>query len=184
MHKLLKSSKFRLWLAIVGTATILLVAAYTMVQQETRLQADDSPLAIAQIAKHQLESGQDPSKVVPIVKTDLATDNTVFVTVTSADKKILASSAVLDSGTTLPPPGAFDYTAAHGSDHFTWQPRAGVRLATRMLKYNNGFVIAGQSLGQFEQRINEYTLMLVIAWLAILAWTSAVILVPTKKLGS
>ncbi len=184
MNKLLKSSKFRLWLAIVGTATILLITAYTMVQQETRLQADDAPLAIAQIAKHQLESGADPSKVIPIVKTDLASDNTVFVTVASNSEKLLASSAVLDGGATLPPTGTFDYTRSHGSDHFTWQPRAGVRLATSMLKYDNGFVVTGQSLGQFERRVNEYTIMMVVAWLAVLAWTSAVILVPTKRLGS
>lgn len=184
MVKLLQNSKFRIWLAIIGSATLVLGAAYTMVQQSTRLSADDLPLATAQTIKHQLESGAAPSDVVPSVTTDLRADNTVFAIVTNSDDHVLASSASLDGQQQLPPSGTFDYTQSHGTDHFTWQPASGVRLATRMLTYgkDGGFIITGQSLKQYEDRIGTYGWLLLAGWLGVIAWTSAVILVPVRKI--
>ena len=48
-----------------------------------------------------------------------------------------------------------------------------VRLATRMVTYgqppNSGFIITGQSLKPFEDRISSYTWIALAAWLACLA---------------
>ncbi len=175
MRELILKSETRLWLAIVGVATLVLGGAYTMAQQATRLAADDLPLSTAQTVKQELENGAVPADVVPAVKADLKSDTFVFVTVTDASRHILASSARLDGQPSLPPQGAFDYTARHGSDHFTWQPKTGVRIATYMMSYgtapNNGFVITGRSLSQAENRTNEYGLLALAAWIAALAWS-------------
>jgi hypothetical protein len=181
-------SPIRIWLAIVGTATLLLGASYTMVQQSTRQAADDLPLSTAQSTKRQLEKGAQPQDAVPPIKTDLQTDTTPFVTITDNSRRILASSAILNGKNPLPPAGVFDYTAMHGNDHFTWQPAAGVRLATRVITYSaasgsDGFIITGQSLKQAEKRIDTYTLFAAITWLAIVMWTLIVLLAPFKPLG-
>nr|AIA19206.1 Unknown Function [uncultured bacterium]AIA19305.1 Unknown Function [uncultured bacterium] len=101
------------------------------------------------------------------------------------DHHVIASSAALDGQTPLPPSGTFDYTAAHGSDRFTWEPKDGVRLATRVVAYgqkpNSGFVIAGQSLKPYEDRIDVYTELALAAWLASLAWTVLMLLLPTVR---
>lgn len=182
MNEALAKSKIRIWLAIVGTSTLLIGTAYAMAQQSTRLAANDLPLATAQTAKHQLTNGSDAADIVPAIKTDLKEDSSVFVIITDSSKHILASSAALNGQTPLPPQGVFDYTAEHGTDHFTWQPTSGVRLASYVIKYgsgdNSGFIITGQSLKQAEERVNTYGYLAIAAWVAVLAWTSFTLLFP------
>jgi len=172
----------RAWLAIVGVATLILGASYAMVQQSTRLSADDLPLTTAQVAKQELQNGSDAKDVVPTLKTNLRFDTSVFMVITDSSQHILASSAVLDGRTPLPPNGAFSFTNVHGTDHFTWQPTDGVRLATKVTKYgkspNDGYIITGQSLKPFEDRISTYTWIAVAAWLAAIAWAYLLLLLP------
>ena len=169
-----KENRVRIWLAIVGTASILLVAAYAMVQQSTRLSANDLPLATAQTIKHELEDGQNPSDVVPQVKTDSLSDDTVFAIITDKSHQILASS-LSDPQSVRPPQGVFDYAAAHGRDNVTWQTGAGARLATIVIPYKSGFVVTGQSLSQAEKRVTTYTLLMLVAWLVIIGWSFIVL---------
>lgn len=170
------------WLAIAGVATLVLGAAYIMAQQSTRLSADDLPLTTAQVAKQELQGGSQAKDVVPTLKTDLRTNTSVFMIITDSSQHILASSAVLDGKTPLPPKGVFDYTSAHGTDHFTWEPVGNVRMATRVTAYgqppNNGFIITGQSLQPFEDRIETYGWIALAAWLAAVAWSYLMILLP------
>ena len=185
MQELITNHRLRLWLATVGTATLIIGASYTMVQQATRQGADDLPLSTAQNVHQELQNGMVATDVVPTLKVDLRHNSSVFVTVTDADKHILASSATLDGQPSLPPAGTFSYTAVHGTDHFTWQPTNGIRLATRMMSYgtapNNGYIITGQSLAQAENHIGTYGLLALLAWLAMLAWTTLLILLPRGR---
>lgn len=187
MNKLLANTQVRLWLALVGVATLVLGASYAMVQQSTRLSADDLPLTTAQVAKQELQAGSKESDVVPTLKTDLKSDTSVFMIVTDSTKHVLASSAVLNGQTPLPPSGVFAFTAQHGSDHFSWQPQADVRMATRVLTYgkapDNGFIITGQSLKPYEDRIMTYTQLGLAAWLAVLAWSYLLLLLPRTRLN-
>ncbi len=185
LMKLLGRERTRWWLAIVGASTILLIAAYTLVQQSTRLAANDLPISTAQTAKHELDSGTQPSDAVPTLKTDLKSDSTVFIIITDNSEHILASSATLDGQPSLPPAGTFVTAKKNGSDKFTWQPKDDTRLATYILPYgnapNDGFIITGQSLKLVEERIGTYGLLALAAWLAIIAWTTLVILLPKAK---
>jgi len=187
MKELLKNHRVRLWLAIVGVATLVIGASYTMVQQSTRLGADDQPLALVQTAKQQLDSGVRAADVVPTLQIDPRTNTSSFVIITDSAKHVLASSAILDGQPPLPPAGTFDYTSAHGSDRFTWEPASGVRLATRMLSYgtspNNGYIITGQSLAPAEDHINTYGLLALVSWLAVMAWVTLLILLPGTRIS-
>ena len=186
MHKLLANRVFRNFLAIVGTATLVIGACYTMVQQSTRLAADDLPLSTAQTIKIQLENGATPNDAVPTQSINLRGNNNVFVIVTDASRHVLASSATLDSQTPLPPNGVFSYTATNGTDHFTWEPATNVRLATRVMTYSrgsdSGYIITGQSLSQAEDRIDTYGLLALAAWLAVICWTFLTLLLPERRL--
>ncbi|MBX4197328.1 hypothetical protein KW801_02090 [Candidatus Saccharibacteria bacterium] len=186
MNKLLANANVRVWLAVVGVATLVLGASYAMVQQSTRLSADDLPLTTAQVAKQELLGGSNATDVVPTLKTDLKSDTSVFMIVTDNSKHVIASSAMLNSQTPLPPNGVFEFTTQHGSDHFTWEPQDGVRVATRVITYgkspDDGFIITGQSLKPFEDRISTYTALALAAWLAVLAWSYLLLLLPKTKL--
>lgn len=172
----------RIWLAVAGAATLIIGVAYVMVQQATRLSADDAPLALAQTIKNNLENGSSPNDVIPAQTINLRNNNNLFAVVTDSSQHVLASSASLDGQNPLPPKGVFAYTKVHGNDQFSWQPAAKVRLATYVLSYgkepNDGFIITGQSLSQFEKRVNTYTQLAMAAWLAVLAWISLVLLLP------
>jgi hypothetical protein len=187
MYRLVKSTNFRSWLAIVGAATLVIGASYTMVQQATRLGANDQPLATAQSTQSLLEAGASPADVVSNLKINLADNNNVFVIIADDSRHVLASSAQLNGQTPLPPQGTFDYTQKHGSDHFTWEPANSVRLATEILHYgqnpNSGYIITGQSLKPYEDRIDTYTELALAAWLAVLAWTFLILLMPETSLG-
>lgn len=182
MNKPLANPLVRAWLAVIGVATLVLGGAYAMVQQSTRLSADDLPLSSAQVAKQELESGSSPKDVVPTLKTHLRTDTSVFMVITDDSQHVLASSAVLDGQTPLPPQGVFSFTTYHNTDHFTWEPKPGVRLATRVTRYGSGadtgFIITGQSLQPYEDRISTYTWIALAAWLAAIAWSYLLILLP------
>jgi sensor histidine kinase regulating citrate/malate metabolism len=178
--------EFRIWLAVVGSATLVLGAAYALTQQSTRLAVDDLPLATAQSVKHQLENSASASEVVPQTKTNLKEDSTVFVIVTDKSQQILASSAQINGKTPLPPKGVFDFTAVHSKDQITWAI-GGARLAITVLNYdspqNSGYIIAGQSLSQAEDRINTYGMIALVAWIVMLVWTSVVLLWNTGRKG-
>jgi len=158
----------RIWLAIASVSTILMLTAYTLVQQLGRLSADDLPLYLAQTAVAQLDNGAAPNDVVPTTASDVKSDTIPFVIVTDSSENILASSAKLNGAKPLPPIGTFQYTTVHGTDHFTWQPTTSARLATRILPYKtsttSGFVVAGHSLKQVEDRQANFNLITLAAW--------------------
>lgn len=178
MKKWLSQNDFRIWLAIVGAATLVIGAAYTMTQQSTRLTTDDLPLQTAQTMKRQLANGATAQDVMPNIKTNFRDDSTVFAIVTDRSLNIQSSSASLDGKTPLPPNGVFDFTKEHGTDHFTWEPANNVRLATRILPYDSsggGYIITGQSLKQAEDRIDIYGALALAAWAAVIGWTTLVL---------
>jgi len=175
----------RSWLAVAGVTTLIIGGAYAMTQQATRLSADDLPLMTASAARQELQANSNAKDVVPALKTNLRDDVSTFTIITDDTQHVLASSATLDGQTPLPPKGVFSFTKQHGTDHFTWEPSPGVRLATRVLTYESssgsGFIIAGQSLKPYEERISVYTWIALAAWLASLAWSYLLLLLPALR---
>lgn len=182
MRRLLRNPDMRIWLAVVGSATLVLGAAYGMVLQSTRQAANDLPLTTSQTAKIQIEKGSAPESVVPNSTVNLRKNDNLFIIVTDSKAQLLAGSAFLDDRIPLPPIGVFNYTKVHGIDEITWQPAEGVRLATVVTTYKNssseGYLITGQSLKPAERRIRTSTVIAAAAWLATIAWATLVLLLP------
>ena len=124
VKQLTDNPKVRSWLAKMGAATLILGTTYVLVQQSTRLAANDMPISTAQTLSQELADGQAPKDLVPDLKINLADNGSLFIIITDGTQHILASSAELGGQTPLQPIGVFGYTDAHGSDHFTWQPQA------------------------------------------------------------
>lgn len=182
MKRVWRGPQFRIWLAVIGAATIVLAAAYAMVQQSTRLAANDMPATTAELIKRDLESGANPAEVVPPVKTKLGSDSSVFAVITDESQHVVASSAELSGQTPLPPKNVFEQVKKEGSDTFTWQPNSNIRMATVVVPYNSdqqkGFVITGQSLEPVEERVKTYTVLALAAWVAMVAWASLALMMP------
>jgi hypothetical protein len=99
------------------------------------------------------------------------------VIITDKSGKVLASDALLNGKTPQIPEGVLAYTQKNGTDRITWEPADNVRLATVVSSYDNGFIIAGQSLKEPESRINTYTLIAVIAWVGVICFSTLILVI-------
>jgi hypothetical protein len=88
---------------------------------------------------------------------------------------VLGSSATLHGAIPIYPSGVLDYTLKNGEDRLTWQPERGVRMATVVVRYSKGFVMAGRSLREVEIRIGNIEKICGLAMLLIWAVTLFVI---------
>ncbi len=186
VKELLNNQSFRIWLLIMGTAPILIGTDYTMVQQSTRHSANDAPIILSQTIKHRLDAGAAPKDVIPKINSDLSADSIPFAIITDGSRNVLASSASLAGKTVLPPQGVFLFTQAKSLNELTWQPASNARLAIYVTTYtkdgNTWFIITGQSLKLYEDRVTIYTELALLAWLAVLIWTSLVLFMPLLKI--
>src|SRR5207247_1903018 len=81
----------------------------------------------------------------------------------------VASSARLSGAIPIPPNGVFANVRQAGEERLTWEPQPGVRSATVITRVDGptpGFVLAGRSLREVEQREGQTELFAAGAWLA------------------
>ena len=67
-----------------------------------------------------------------------------------------------------------------GQDRVTWQPEAGVRMATVVVSFDHGFVMAGRSLTEVEKRESQVESLSGLALLGI--WVATLILITLGEL--
>jgi hypothetical protein len=161
----------RRWLPLAVALVVMAGLIYTAVQQDLRQSANDPQIQIAEDTARSLEHGQAFQPPTP-GQVDMATSLAPWAIVYDENGRPLVSTAVLDGGIPTPPAGVFAYTRQHGEDRLTWQPRPGVRSATVMVHFGGaspGFVMAGRSLREVEQRSDQALLLAGLGCLAALA---------------
>lgn len=162
------------WLPIAVAVTLLCGIIYATVQQTYRQNANDPQIQMAEDTATALANGQTPDSLIGTTKVDMATGLAPYLIIFDATGKPIASSVLLDGKIPMPPLGIFDYTKQHGQDRITWQPRAGIRSAAIIVPYSgtqSGFVLAGRSLREAEQRVENLGSLMVIGWALSLAAT-------------
>ncbi len=163
------------WLPIAIVTAGLCVLVYLTVQQSLRMGANDPQIQMAEDSASRLSTGASVESVVPSTKVELADSLAPFVIIFDQSGKILASSATLHGSVPAYPAGIIDFVRKNGQDRVTWQPEAGVRMATVVVPYKNGFVMAGRSLTEVEKRESQVESLCGLAMLAIWAATLIVI---------
>ena len=86
---------------------------------------------------------------------------------------VLAADATLDGGVPAPPHAVLDAASAGAPSAVTWQPRAGVRIATVTVAWQGGYVLAGRSLRRVEEQEWNAELLAGVAWVCMLAAIAA-----------
>jgi hypothetical protein len=119
-----------------------------MVQQAERLSANDAPRQAIDAYVANRDASQSN-----FTRINLAADSNVFVIVYNAQGKPIAGNGYLDGKLGVIPLGVLQHARDGHENAVTWQPRAGIRLATVVAKDGNQYVTAGQSLKMFEERI-------------------------------
>jgi hypothetical protein len=180
-------------LVLAGISTVLALALYAIPQQVLRQGANDPQLQLAGDLVARLEQGVAPAEAVPAGQVDMARSLSPFVIVYDDRGKMLASQAQLDGSAPAPPDGVFAYVRQNGEERVSWQPRLrsastrdgkaavdgslgahrghGLRIAAVVQRVGGahpGFVLAGRSLEQVEEREAQVEQMAGVAWIAML----------------
>lgn len=139
-------------IVIVALAGLVEVA----VQQHMRTSANDPQIQLAEDVAAVLTRGMNPASVVSGVgAVNMARSLAPFVMIFDAAGKPMLSTGQLNGATPAPPAGVFRAALARGENRRTWQPQGGVRIAAVIKPYGGphpGFVLAGRSLREVEQR--------------------------------
>lgn len=163
--------KYWLLMAALITGTIWL--SYGMVQQDLRQSADDPQIQLAEDGAAHLNAGQQVQDVVPAEKVDIAHSLAPYVMVFDASGKPIAASAQLDGQAPTIPSGIFDTVRQRGEDRVSWQPQTDVRSALVVTQYRGGFVAAGRSLREIENREGNIQQIALLGWIILLAGSLA-----------
>ena len=163
------------WLPFAVTISAFCLLVYAAVQQSYRQSADDPQVQMANDAANALANGHSADSLVPLTKISIDQSLAPFLIIYDTSGKELASSALLDGETPALPNGVLDSTKQLGENRISWQPRNGVRIATVIVSYKNGFVLAGRNMREVEQRESQVSTFAGLTWILAMLGTFAVI---------
>ena len=169
-------SIFKAWLPFAVTISAFCLLVYAAVQQAYRQSADDPQIQMANDAVTALSNGHSADSLVPAAKVSIADSLSPFLIIYDSSGNELASSAVLDGVTPALPNGVLDSTKQLGENRISWQPRPGVRIATVIVSYRNGYVLAGRNMREVEQREAQVSMFAGMTWILAMLGTLAVII--------
>jgi hypothetical protein len=153
-------------LAVVATGLAGLV--YLVAQQDGRWLANEPQVQLAEDAAARLDAGGRAQDQVGREPVDIGRSLAPFVIVYGISGDILATDGVLDGLPPVVPEGVLATTRNSGRDAVTWQPRAGVRVATVCVAWSGGTVLAGRSLRQVEEHAATLLALVGGGWLITL----------------
>ena len=163
------------WLPFAVTTSAFCLLVYAAVQQAYRQSADDPQIQMANDAVTALSSGHDAGALLPITKVSVADSLAPFLIIYDSSGHEVASSAMLDGQTPALPDGVLESTKQLGENRISWQPRNGVRIATVIVSYPDGFVLAGRNMREVEQREAQVSMFAGMTWILAMLGTLAVI---------
>lgn len=174
------------WLPLAFVVTILAGLVYLAVQQTLRQSADDPQIQLAEDAAAAL-AAQPPQSVLPPEQVDMAASLRPYVMVMSESGDSVASSVSLHGRPPALPSGVLEYVRQHGEERLTWEPEAGVRSATVVVRYagsHPGFVLAGRSLREVERREDWLTTAVAVVWAGALLISFVGVIVAEHLVGA
>ncbi len=163
------------WLPFAVTISAFCLLVYAAVQQSYRQSADDPQIQMANDAAAALANGQNVESLVSAAKISIDKSLAPFLIIYDASGNELISSALLDGQTPALPNGVLDSTKQLGENRISWQPRDGVRIATVIVSYKDGFVLAGRNMREVEQREAQVSTFAGLTWILAMVGTFAVI---------
>ena len=172
---------------LVAVITLIYGVLYIVAQQNLRIGANDPQVQMAQDAAYSLQVGHVISSVLPSPSVDISRSLAAYLVVYDESGKPLAGSGYLQGQLPALPTGVFDFTRLHGEDRLTWQPESGVRSALVVVHYagpKSGFVMAGRSLREVENREDQLLLQVGAGWLGTIVLTGLVVVVAGLLLPS
>ena len=166
---------FKVWLPFAVVITAFSMLVYATVQQVYRQDANDPQIQMANDAADALNSGSSVESVMPQEKVFFAKSLAPFYVIYNLDGKPVAGSGILDGNLPEIPKGVLDNAKQIGENRRTWQPNDNVRIATVIVPYKDGFVLAGRNLREVEAREGQVSGFAGTTWILAMIATFIVI---------
>jgi hypothetical protein len=167
------------FLPVAVLATLCCGLVYTAVQQDLRMGANSPQLQLAEDAARALDAGAPATTLVGSATVDVAVSLAPFIVICDLSGKVLATDGQLDGHDPVPPPGVLDAARQNPPNAVTWEPRAGVRIATVTVPWQGGTVLAGRSLREVERQEDNVLLIVAAAWVVMLGALAATAVVAS-----
>lgn len=145
----------RVWIPIAILVAAFCALSYATVQQSLRQGANDPQIQMAEDAAEALNQGASASSVIPKETVDIGKSLSPFIVLYDNNGEPTASSGLLFGQMPIYPKGALDSATRSGENRVTWQPSSNVRIASVVVPYKGGFVMAGRSLREVEKRESQ-----------------------------
>jgi hypothetical protein len=162
------------WLPLGLAVTMTCGIVYVVAQQTYRQGANDPQVAMARGIAAGLQRGEDIDGLVGTRTVDPSTSLSPFVMVFDAKQALTRATIELGGKVPVPPAGVLDAAKARGENRVTWQPRPDARIASVIVPVaggRGGYVLAGRSLKEAEERVSNLTLGVGVGWIATMIAT-------------
>lgn len=157
---------YRHYLLAALVLAVVFLSMFVLVQQQARMQANDTPQLLATQVAKQLDADLGLESV-NMGATDLANNPVPFVIMYDKQGKAVGGSGYLDSQLATIPKGVLEHTT-DDPHAVTWEPASGVRLATVTVATKDYYVVGGQSLAQTEAHAQRLAIISAAGYLLTL----------------
>ena len=164
-------NKLLFFVVPVFTISVICLLSYTVGQQVNRLNANLVPYQLANEAKIKLDAGIGVTALFDAQKTDFVKSMLPFTTIYDRNKQPVASTTLKDGVIPQIQTGVLDQAKQKGVNKVSWQPQNGLRFATVSIPYDNGYVVSGQSLTEYENIVDNLGKMVLLAWVSLSAFS-------------
>lgn len=138
---------------------------YAVSQQILHQSANDPQIQFAEDFSSSIASGSNKATDLNTVKkVDIDKSLQIFAIAYDKAGNVTGSHALLDGKVPDIPKGVLQ--RAKPQNRITWEPQAGVRLATVVQAYEGGYVLAGRNLREVEKREKTVLELAIVGWLA------------------
>jgi hypothetical protein len=159
----------KVWLPFAVVITACCALAYASVQQAYRQGADDPQMQMAEDAAYVLDHGAAIEDYWSTDEVEMSRSLAPFIIIYSAEGDPVGGSGRLNGGLPEVPIGVLDFARQNGQNRVTWEPAEGVRIASVIVPYSDGFVLAGRSLREVEVREAQVSMFAGSTWVLALS---------------
>ena len=143
--------------------TIAFGTMYSLVQQLDRMSANAQPTQLAEDAAAKLDAGLSPGYAFTST-VDMAHSVAPFIIIYDKSGKVVTGSGYLDGKIPRVDTAVLKDAQPGKDNQVTWQPKAGVRIASVEVAAKKYYVLGGQSLRLTESRANKLLAITALGW--------------------
>jgi hypothetical protein len=141
------------WFGVLAVLVVVFGTVNTVVQQAQRRDANYPQIQLAEDTAAALDHGGKPLSLVH-GNVDLAASLAPFTVIYDKSGNVIAGSGYLNGHVPRAPLGVLTASRSDTYNAVTWQPQAGVRIASVSVAANNYYVLSGRSLTEVEKNEN------------------------------